>query len=259
MNRIALTVLLLLTATGCTGSRWAKSDPDYAAKYPHHTDNLARTTKQAIDARHVYGKRGAYAGALARNEPASGGAQFGVFAYPKSYLETYGGLAGLFQEGSDTAMSGGIDAGVRLQTPTRLAPFVGMNCYLGYWPFGDGKDGRDNNGNGYIDEDIERLESSDDGEVVIAARPEAGLHFWITPRVRLTGSAGYQFVAEGSEPDSLTYGISLSLLERDQSCPREHRSRDNESWQFAAQPWPEAVSPAPPRHDASSLMLPPTE
>ncbi|QDT01317.1 hypothetical protein [Adhaeretor mobilis] len=243
--RIALLLLTCWCTAGCSGSRWAKSDLDYAAKYPRHTDDLARTTKQAIDARHVYGKRGAYAGAIARNQPASAGAQVGVFAYPQSYLETYGGLAGLLQEGSDTAISGGVEVGARLQTPTRLAPFVGVNGYLGYWPFGDGKDGRDNNGNGFVDEDAE----DDGGEVVFAAKPEAGLHFWLTPRLRLTGSAGYQFVAEGSEPDSLTYGISLSLLETNQSCPVEASSSAQEPWEFVMPQLPEPVPVSQPSFD----------
>lgn len=60
-------VLLALATAGCHGSRWAKRDADYAQQYPRHTDNVAKTVKQAIDARHVRGKRGYYIAGTGRD------------------------------------------------------------------------------------------------------------------------------------------------------------------------------------------------
>jgi hypothetical protein len=200
-------LLLLLVATGCMGSRWAKDDPDYAAKYPRHTDDVGRTIKQAIDARHLVRKGGAYASVGGRDEPFAMGGEAGLFRYPNPYLEGRVGLAGLIYE-SDAPVSGGVLAAARLQTPTRLAPFAGIGAYAGMTPDkSTTNDGVDNDSNGQIDEWGES-----ENDFVFAVVPEAGCHFWLTPGWRLTGSTSYYVTGAGRDHDFLMFNVSLACL-----------------------------------------------
>ncbi|MEM6330999.1 MAG: hypothetical protein AAF790_12210 [Planctomycetota bacterium] len=194
---------LLLPLAGCHGSRWARNDPAYADKYPRHSDNVLQMGKQAADARHVAGRDGWYAGVAARDEPFAGGVQVGHYAYPpemKGVVETRYGLAGLAAEG-EQGLSGGVDAGVRVQAPSRLTPFIGAGAYVGYVP--DPQD--------VIDATFGN-EDSPDPEFVGAAFPEAGVHFWCTPRWRLTASASHYFTTAGGGSDFTLYGVSLARL-----------------------------------------------
>lgn len=202
-DRLALfAAALCLAAAGCTGSRWARSHPDYAAKYPHHTGNLARMTKQAVDARHVAGDTGFYAGAVGQDDPVAGGVNAGMFHYPDLYagsVELHGGFQGLLAEG-DHPLTGGIDAGIRLQTPSRLAPFVGVGAYVGSAP-------------GEPDE-------GEESDVLLAGYPEAGVHFWVTPAVRISTTASYFFTTSEENRSYPLVGISLAYLPFDP--PSEH-------------------------------------
>ena len=222
-------LLLLLFApafAGCTGSRWAMDDPDYAAKYAHHTDNVAKTVKQAVDARHLVRKGGGYAALTGRDEPFALGGEAGIFTYPNPYTEGRVGLAGLIYE-DDTPISGGALAAARLQTPTRLAPFVGIGAYAGMSPeawLTD--DDLDNDFDGTTDESDEA-----ESDFVLAMVPEAGCHFWLTPGWRITGSASYYMTDSGRDSDFLTYGVSIACLTDlgKISSDRTHRkhARDN--------------------------------
>lgn len=210
-----LACCLALLLAGCTGSRWAKQDPDYAAKYPRHTDDVGRTIKQAVDARHLRQKNGAYGSLSARDEPVAMGAEFGLLRYPNPWLEGRVGVAGLIYENDDIPMSGGGVAAVRLQTPTRLAPFIGLGGYAGMTPeVGATNDNIDNDGDLYIDE----FDETDQG-FVFAMIPETGIHFWLTPGWRLTASASYTMPSSGRDDDFWMYGISLSCL-TDLASPR---------------------------------------
>ncbi|MCA9238671.1 MAG: hypothetical protein KDA37_00660 [Planctomycetales bacterium] len=170
-------------------------------------------TKQAVDARHVAGGYGYYAGAVGREKPLAAGASLGMFYYPEYYrgaVEARGGLSGLIAEGSHP-VSGGLEGGIRLQTPTRLAPFVGGGFYAGWLPdWLNVEDGVDNNGNGYIDEALE-----DNSYHVLAAYPEVGVHYWLNSWLRLTGSACYYVTSINDNSDFLLVGVSLSNLQFD--------------------------------------------
>lgn len=228
LRRCLIAVALLVVAAGCSGSRWAKEDIDYSQKYPRHTDDVAKVAKQAIDARHVIGKRGAYAGFAGSDEPAGYGAEAGLFVYPRSWLETRIGGALLAHEG-EHVLSGGGTVGARVQTPSRLAPFAGVNGYLGYAGSRSAdKDGADNDGDGDVDEFGE-----DETNFVGAIAPELGVHYWLTSRVRLTGSADYRLTSDGRGNDSLFYGLSLAVLGRGQTSPPRSGPADEGGWAFA--------------------------
>lgn len=202
-----LTFVLLLTTLGCTGSRWARDDPDYAAKYDRHTDDVPRMIKQAVDARHLRDKGGVYVSVAGRDEPAAMGAEVGGFYYPSPYVEGRLGFSGLIYDGPEP-VSGGVLAGARLQSPTRLAPFIGIGGYLGATPNVDlTRDGIDNDFDGFVDNDEET-----ENEFVGALIPEAGCHFWLTPAWRVTGSASYFVTTSGPEDNFLMLNISLARL-----------------------------------------------
>lgn len=207
LRRCPLAVVLLAVAAGCSGSRWAKEDPDYAAKYPRHTDNVAKMAKQAVDARHVAGKGGPYAGMSGVGDPFAMGGEGGWFHYPTSYLEWHGGLAGLLYEGNSSATVG-VTGGARVQVPSRVAPFAGIGAYGGATPYNlhDG-DGIDDDGNGLVDDLGEET-----NDYVLAIYPEAGVHFWVTPEWRMTASTSY-WVAVTDEVDGFwMWNLSLARL-----------------------------------------------
>jgi len=200
-------LLLFTAAIGCSGSRWARDDPDYAAKYSEHTNSVSRTIKQAIDARHLRRKGGIYGAVAGRDQPGAAGGEAGVFYYPSPYIEGRIGLAGLIYDG-DAPVSGGLLAGARLQAPTRLAPFVGIGAYAGATPdFALSEDGLDNDLNGFVDDD-EEIETLFVGALV----PEAGCHFWLNPAWRVTGSASYYVTTSGPEDNFLMISVSLARL-----------------------------------------------
>ncbi|MEQ8211921.1 MAG: hypothetical protein RH917_19140 [Lacipirellulaceae bacterium] len=207
MMRIPFVLLTCLIVTGCTGSRWARSDPDYAAKYPHHTGNLARMTKQAIDARHVRGKSGGYAAMGFRGDPHALAAEVGGFDYTASWLEMRGGLTGLLYEGN-VPVSGGLLGAARVQSPSRLAPYAGFGAYAGISPETSLRnDGIDNDRDGFVDNDGES-----ERDFVAALIPEAGVHLWLTPKWRLTGSANYYVTTAGRDNDFLMFTVGLSRM-----------------------------------------------
>jgi hypothetical protein len=250
---------LALLSAGCTGSRWARDDVDYAHKYAEHTDDSVRTVKQAVDARHVIGKRGMYAGFAGRDEPFGAGAEAGVFAYPRSWLETRIGGALLAHEG-ERPLSGGGLVGVRVQPPTRLAPFVGLGGYLGWAGFEDRSlDNVDNDNDGFVDEPDEES----DFAFVGAIAPEAGVHYWLTSRLRLTGGADYRLTTDGRGADALFYGVSLAWLEPGQRSPSRRTADHAENWDFAADERPELTASAPRAEDAvttsAAVSTPPDE
>src|SRR5690606_4043381 len=100
-------------------------------------------------------------------------------------------------------------AGARLQSPSRLAPFVGMGTYAGTSPkmFENGPNFIDDDGDGQIDEPDE---FGEDG--VLAVYPEAGVHFWLTPGWRLTGSASYWTALTEKADGFWMWNISLARM-----------------------------------------------
>ncbi|MCA9246407.1 MAG: hypothetical protein KDA42_04805 [Planctomycetales bacterium] len=195
-------------------------DPDYAAKYTRpyrHGERYPRMAKQMIDARHVAGKRGGYLNAVGQGSPFTVGGEIGGFDYPTSYIEHRVGLMGLLgtataRDEPAAAAIGGLNFGVRVQSPSRIAPFAGVGVFGGYGAFDvpADDDGIDNDDDFFIDERNEIKESTD---FYAAVYPELGVHAWLNSRVRLTGSAGYQVSTEGRDHDGWMVGLSIALLE----------------------------------------------
>ncbi|NNE01338.1 MAG: hypothetical protein HKN47_28830 [Pirellulaceae bacterium] len=190
-------------------------DPDYAMKYEDGADktDIAGKIKQAADARFVSGATGAYfsGGVTVRPEADSelAGIDIGKEFYATSFLTSRASLM-LMTDGDDWFT--GTDMGVRVQSPTRLAPFVGAGFYAGYAkeivPAED--DWIDNDDDGFIDErgeDRERFSG-----LLAAIYPETGAHFWWTPQLRLSGFGRYMMTTEGRREDDWLIGGALAVF-----------------------------------------------
>lgn len=203
-----LLLVCLIASAGCTGSRWARADPDYAEKYDRHTDNPVKVVKQALDARHVADKWGLYSSVAASDSPAAE-VSVGGFMYPlagQGAIETRLGLRGVAYDGDgddDSGFAGGAEAGIRLQSPSRVAPFVGLSGFLGKAPFQDPDPGAPPS-----------FDDEDDDALAAAFSPEVGCHFWLTPHWRLSGHVTHSFAyIEGSNgADYTSGGVTIAYL-----------------------------------------------
>lgn len=192
-------------------------DPVYAEKYAEgapKTDLLGKL-KQAVDARHTEDLSGLYvsAGGQDHTEASSTfvGAEVGFEKYIKSWLTARGSLATYI---GDDEGYGGLDLGLRLQTPSRIAPFAGLGLFngvsKGYAPAA--RDGVDNDDDGFIDEGGERRKTVDGW--MTAIYPEIGAHLWLNGRVRLTSFGRYFITTEGRRYDHWLVGGQITLFTR---------------------------------------------
>lgn len=210
---------ILLTCVGCSGfgtSRWAMDDPVYAEKYDdgynsNDGEKVARMIKQSIDARHVADRSGSYFGAAGADEPTAGGIEFGTLHFPGPTTESRIGLKGLLGTGADDWFLGA-DLGLRVQSPSRIAPFAGLGTFAG----GNARpvlaidDHVDNDGDGSVDERGEYRTAAD---FMASVYPELGVHFWLNGGTRLTASAQYHLTTDGRDSDFWFIGLSLSFLD----------------------------------------------
>jgi hypothetical protein len=209
-------ISVVLLAAGCGTSRWAMDDSDYAAKYskPYGKDKIPRMAKQAVDARHVGGKGGFYLGAAGQSSPFTAGAEIGGACYWSSCCSGHAGLVGVAGAGADN-LFGGADVGLRVQPPTRLAPFVGIGAMGGISAFKERDDEivdddyNDNDDDGIVDEPGE---TTHEREALAAVYPEIGVHFWLNGLTRLTASGRYLVTSDGRENDFWYYGLTLAFL-----------------------------------------------
>jgi hypothetical protein len=192
-------------------------DPVYAEMYEVGAErgDLWGKAQQALDARHTQGLGGLYFGGGAQIRPnsgqAMGGAELGGESYITSWITARGALSGYL--GEDEGY-GGLDLGVRLQTPTRVAPLIGVGTFQGgsrgvkiaHW------DGLDNDNDGRIDEYGEK-KSTVDGWMS-AIYPEVGAHFWVDGNWRLTGYGRYFVSSEGRKQDDWLLGVQLTCFRR---------------------------------------------
>ena len=214
-----LVIVLVATSCGCSllRSRYAMDDPVYAEKYAVGAErgDLLGKAKQAFDARHTEGLGGVYISGGAQVRPYTrnvmGGAELGAEGYVTNWMTTRGALAGYWSNDEGFA---GLDLGLRLQSPTRIAPFVGLGTFhggsrgveLAHW------DGADNDGDGLIDEWGEK-KSTIDGWLS-SIYPELGAHLWIDGNWRLTAHGRYFITTEGRKHDDWLLGLQLTCFRR---------------------------------------------
>jgi hypothetical protein len=203
--------------TGLLRSRWAMDDPEYAAKYEEGAEksDLLGKVKQASDARFVEGATGLYASAgtstWGDSPSAMAGAEIGYESYFTSYLTGRADLAA-FANSEDAYLGG--DLGLRLQVPSRIAPFAGAGVFAGYAKktvLRD-EDGEDNNDDGAIDEPGEEDERI--SGAIAAVYPELGIHYWWTPQVRLTGHGRYLITTDGRDSDDWLIGGGIAVFRK---------------------------------------------
>jgi hypothetical protein len=176
---------------------------------------LLGKVKQAIDARHVSGLGGWYVAGGSLYKPkfdnTLGGAEIGFEGYPTSWLSHRIGIGSYFSP--DEGYIAG-DAGVRLQPPTRLAPFVGTGVLLGASRTVElaDDDGIDNDDDERIDERGEEDSGIDD--FLAAVYPEAGVHFWINGNWRASAFGRYVIADTGRNHDDWMIGGQLTFFSR---------------------------------------------
>ena len=194
---------ILLASTGChLSSKWAMDHPEYAAKYdkPYadgKPDKWARMLKQSGDARFVDEESGGYlagGGGVSPSGDGAGFAEFGLLYFPSSWSEARVGLAGA---GSTAASNlfGGLNAGLRVQSPTRLSPFAGLGMYGGV---------------SYDDCPDDSPCHHDHAHGFAAVYPELGVHYWVNGTTRISGNAAYWFNTEGRDSDLWMFGLAVS-------------------------------------------------
>jgi hypothetical protein len=191
-------------------------DPVYAEKYADGAEktDVVGKVKQASDARFVEGTSGLYASAGSSawgDGTGMVGGEVGVDVYGTSYWTGRTALVGFANE-EDGYL--GLDLGTRLQLPSRLAPFVGVGMFAGYAEktVVRDRDGEDNDEDGIIDErgeEDERISGA-----IGAIYPETGVHFWWTPRLRLTGFGRYLITTDGRASDDWLLGGGVALFNR---------------------------------------------
>jgi len=213
--------LITSVAPGCSlpagllRSRWAMEDPEYAQKYADGADksDIPGKIKQAADARFLDGATGFYVsgGALSRPDSDRGmlGGEIGYEGYATSFLTARGSLMGI---GNQEDWFTGLDGGLRLQSPTRLAAFTGAGVFVGaaneMVPATD--DSIDNDDDGFVDEAGEKRERL--SGMLVGIYPEVGAHFWWTPAVRLTGYGKYMVTSEGRSGDDWLIGAGIAIF-----------------------------------------------
>jgi hypothetical protein len=190
-------------------------DAEYAEKYCDGADksDVLGKLKQAADARFQDDACGLFvSGGYAKRSAAEDGLaaiDVGGEAYLTSSVT---GRISWMGMGNGDDWFTGADAGVRLQTPTRLAAFVGAGVFAGYAeetiPADD--DWKDNDDDGLVDErgeDDERISGT-----LATVYPELGAHFWWTPKVRLTSYGRYMVTTEGSSASDWQFGVGLAIF-----------------------------------------------
>ena len=220
MRTLLIMIILLSSSAGCSlfNPRYAMDDPVYAKKYAKRADpgDFFGKLKQATDARHNDKQVGwLVSGGTQVNSNSFdtlGTLELGREVYDTSYLSHRLSLSGLV---GDNTSAFGAEAGVRLQTPTRLAPFVGVGGFGGIRTIDAVTLGLDawNDSNNPLDllED-EPITESVNG--LATFYPEVGAHFWIDGNIRVSGFGRYTITSEGRDYDDWMVGGQLTLFGR---------------------------------------------
>jgi hypothetical protein len=214
----AVFAVLMIACSGCSlHSRYAMDDPVYADKYADGAEqgDLLGKAKQALDARHTTGLGGLYFSGGAQVKPDSGHTLYGGELGGEAYLSEWStGRAALAGYVGPDDVYGGLDIGARLQTPTRIAPFVGIGAFNGF-STGEERaddDGIDNDDDGLVDERREKRTTYDGW--LSAIYPEVGLHLWLDGCWRVTAYGRYLVTTEGRGQDDWLLGLQIAGFSR---------------------------------------------
>jgi hypothetical protein len=111
---------------------------------------------------------------------------------------------------TETGIHGGAEARLRACLPRHVSPFAGVGLMLGRWTYyvDANDDGRDNDGDHWVDEHDEEEEEHD---YLAAVYPEAGLRLWLGDTFSLTGYVRHSVTTAGRDSDSLMYGVSVGM------------------------------------------------
>lgn len=208
----------LLACSACSEwkSRYAMSDPVYAAKYAEGAErgDIPGKIKQALDARHVAGLNGwsVSGGALYRpkSDETLAGGTIGFESYPLNWMSHHLGLATYISE-SEGFM--GAESGLRFQFPSRVTPFAGVGGFVGASrTVVDTADGSDNDDDGFVDEPGEVYSQID--EFLVAIYPELGAHLWINGNWRASVSGRYFCTSLSDAHDDWMLGGQLTYFPR---------------------------------------------
>ncbi|MGB1928967.1 MAG: hypothetical protein ACPHO8_06640 [Mariniblastus sp.] len=220
MRSLLITILLFSTSTGCSlfNPRYAMNDPVYAQKYAKQASpgDFFGKLKQATDARHNDKQVGWLVGGGTQVNSNTidtlGTIELGREIYDTSYLSHRVSLSGF--TGNNTSAFGA-EAGVRLQTPTRLAPFVGIGGFGGIRTvdavtLGLEAWNESNNPLDLLDEEL----PTESVNGLATFYPEVGAHFWIDGNIRLSGFGRYTITSEGRDYDGWMVGGQVTLFGR---------------------------------------------
>jgi hypothetical protein len=146
-----------------------------------------------------------------RSDPTVVGAEIAVAHAYGDYLSARIGFEALASE-TPHYFFGGFTAGARLTLPWRLAPFVGVGGFIGWWDEEVRAEAHlvADDWDGVGDEIGETKEVITDGVIVVY--PEVGIHLWLADSVRLTLSGRYHVTTAGGEHDAWLANVGLSLL-----------------------------------------------
>ena len=85
--------------------------------------------------------------------------------------------------------------------------------------------------------------ADEESDALVAAYPEVGVHYWVTPRVRLTSSASYYVTTSAVNREFPLIGVSLSFLPFDgptEYVPPAECGAAVDDALDACEPWPAA-------------------
>ena len=200
-----LMLIWLSLSSGCASSgpffssKWAMDDARYADRFsgPYSKrplNKLLRQGEEIIDARFQEGRSGLYtvAGIATRQRAAAVG-EVGMTWLPTSWSTMRIGVEGMLADGLPTYLTGGI-VGIRLHSPTRFSPYVGVAGMAGVADTSTTAQSSYIDKQGNIVQEGDRVPGVTKGLAAII--PEVGLSYWFTSRVRLNVGASYYMTTD---------------------------------------------------------------
>ena len=177
-------------------------------------NKLLRQGEEIIDARFQEGRSGLYTGAgIATRQRAAAVGEVGVSWLPTSWSTVRVGAEGMLAEGLPTYLTGGI-IGVRLHSPTRFSPYVGVAGMAGVADTSTTAQSTYIDKQGNLVQEGDRVPGVTKGLAAII--PEVGMSYWFTSRVRLNVGASYYMTTDAgsssANKDFMLTTLSLDWL-----------------------------------------------